>query len=158
MTITKERLHEIIVNNSATHAEFMAITSMLLGCMEQEPVAWVSKTDVDTGEFYILARRYYSKACPMPVYVSPVLPKQPDATLTNEGTIKIDGWIKCDEHMPKKSGAYWCWFGNEKPSVIQQRVCMFNTRHNEWCDSSVTHWMPLPIAPTPEGEPSRDKS
>ncbi len=39
MTITKERLHEIIVNNSATHAEFMAITSMLLGCMEQEPVA-----------------------------------------------------------------------------------------------------------------------
>ncbi|MHA3383862.1 DUF551 domain-containing protein [Yersinia enterocolitica] len=81
-----------------------------------------------------------------------------NGTLTNEGTIKIDGWIKCDEHMPKKSGAYWCWFGNEKPSVIQQRVCMFNALHNEWCDSSVTHWMPLPVAPTPEGEPSRDKS
>ncbi|MBX9476798.1 DUF551 domain-containing protein [Yersinia enterocolitica] len=86
------------------------------------------------------------------ICAAPVLPKQPDATLTNEGTIKIDGWIKCDEHMPKKSGAYWCWFGNEKPSVIQQRVCMFNARHNEWCDSSVTHWMPLPAVPTQESD------
>ncbi|MEG7346462.1 DUF551 domain-containing protein [Serratia marcescens] len=58
-----------------------------------------------------------------------------------------DGWIACSERMPDADGAYWCWFGKEKPSVIQQRVCIWNDRNHEWCDSSVTHWMPLPAAP-----------
>ncbi|EPK7689205.1 DUF551 domain-containing protein [Serratia marcescens] len=54
--------------------------------------------------------------------------------------------------MPDADGAYWCWFGKEDPSVIQQRVCIWINRHHEWCDSAVTHWMPLPAAP----EVSRD--
>ncbi|MEL5234022.1 DUF551 domain-containing protein [Serratia bockelmannii] len=58
------------------------------------------------------------------------------------------GWIACSDRMPDADGAYWCWFGKEKPSVIQQRVCIWNDRNHEWCDSSVTHWMPLPAAPT----------
>ncbi|WP_353052225.1 DUF551 domain-containing protein [Serratia marcescens] len=58
-----------------------------------------------------------------------------------------DGWIPCSEQTPVADGAYWCWFGKEKPSVIQQRVCIWNDRNHEWCDSSVTHWMPLPAAP-----------
>lgn len=57
------------------------------------------------------------------------------------------GWIACSERMPDADGAYWCWFGKEKPSVIQQRVCIWNDRNHEWCDSAVTHWMPLPAAP-----------
>ncbi|HAT4516335.1 TPA: DUF551 domain-containing protein [Serratia marcescens] len=58
-----------------------------------------------------------------------------------------DGWIACSEQTPVADGAYWCWFGKEKTSVIQQRVCIWNDRNHEWCDSAVTHWMPLPAAP-----------
>ncbi|MDP8704262.1 DUF551 domain-containing protein [Serratia marcescens] len=58
-----------------------------------------------------------------------------------------EGWIVCSEQTPVADGAYWCWFGKEKPSVIQQRVCIWNDRNHEWCDSAVTHWMPLPTAP-----------
>ncbi|WP_253893494.1 DUF551 domain-containing protein [Serratia marcescens] len=58
-----------------------------------------------------------------------------------------DGWIACSEQMPDADGAYWCWFGKEEPSVIQQRVCIWINRHHEWCDNAVTHWMPLPAAP-----------
>nr|WP_314591666.1 DUF551 domain-containing protein [uncultured Serratia sp.] len=62
-----------------------------------------------------------------------------------------DSWIACTEQTPDADGAYWCWFGKEEPSVIQQRVCIWINRNNEWCDSAVTHWMPLPAAPT-QGE------
>ena len=58
-----------------------------------------------------------------------------------------DGWTACSERMPDADGAYWCWFGKEEPSVIQQRVCIWINRHHEWCDTAVTHWMPLPAAP-----------
>ncbi|HGM5384919.1 TPA: DUF551 domain-containing protein [Serratia marcescens] len=58
-----------------------------------------------------------------------------------------ESWIACSEQTPVADGAYWCWFGKEKPSVIQQRVCIWNDRNHEWCDSAVTHWMPLPAAP-----------
>ncbi len=57
------------------------------------------------------------------------------------------GWMACSDRMPDADGAYWCWFGKEDPSVIQQRVCIWNDRNHEWCDSAVTHWMPLPAAP-----------
>jgi|GEM_PF-6979529 len=62
-----------------------------------------------------------------------------------------DGWIACTEQTPDADGVYWCWFGKEEPSVIQQRVCIWINRNNEWCDSAVTHWMPLPAAPA-QGE------
>ncbi|HFD2060268.1 TPA: DUF551 domain-containing protein [Serratia marcescens] len=58
-----------------------------------------------------------------------------------------ESWIACSEQTPVADGAYWCWFGKDKPSVIQQRVCIWNDRNHEWCDSAVTHWMPLPVAP-----------
>ncbi|SUI40394.1 DUF551 domain-containing protein [Serratia marcescens] len=58
-----------------------------------------------------------------------------------------ESWIACSEQTPVADGAYWCWFGKDKPSVIQQRVCIWNDRNHEWCDSAVTHWMPLPAAP-----------
>ncbi|WP_262017277.1 DUF551 domain-containing protein [Serratia liquefaciens] len=63
-----------------------------------------------------------------------------------------DSWIACTEQTPDADGTYWCWFGKEEPSVIQQRVCIWISRHNEWCDSAVTHWMPLPAAPTQGGK------
>ncbi|WP_244757664.1 DUF551 domain-containing protein [Serratia marcescens] len=72
---------------------------------------------------------------PVPLYTAPPAPAVQD------------GWIPCSEQTPVADGAYWCWFGKEKPSVIQQRVCIWNDRNHEWCDSSVTHWMPLPAAP-----------
>ena len=46
-TITRERLEEIILDNSASLEEFMAITRMALAAMDSEPVAWrVSFTQI----------------------------------------------------------------------------------------------------------------
>lgn len=39
-TITRERLEEIILDNSSSLEEFMAITRMALAAMDSEPVAW----------------------------------------------------------------------------------------------------------------------
>ncbi|WP_375710361.1 DUF551 domain-containing protein [Klebsiella aerogenes] len=41
-TITRERLEEIILDNSASLEEFMAITRMALAAMDSEPVEWLN--------------------------------------------------------------------------------------------------------------------
>lgn len=56
-------------------------------------------------------------------------------------------WVKVSEELPEKSGIYWCFFGNEKCSAIQQRVMTFSAHHKEFNDYGVTHWMPRPAAP-----------
>lgn len=66
----------------------------------------------------------------------------------SQGYTLPDTWNNCKEKQPDTDGAYWCWFGKENPSSIQQRACVWNARNSEWCDSSVTHWQPLAAAPT----------
>jgi hypothetical protein len=57
-------------------------------------------------------------------------------------------WISVEDELPKKSGAYWTFNGkDEKPSVIQQRVHMYDSRHKIFNCYTVTHWMPLPDEP-----------
>ncbi|MDK1123319.1 hypothetical protein QMW76_19110 [Cronobacter sakazakii] len=46
-----------------------------------EPVAYLSKADVDAGYPHILARKEYSKACPMAVYTAPTEPSFSDDSL-----------------------------------------------------------------------------
>ncbi|EOV0595187.1 hypothetical protein ACOIME_003404 [Cronobacter sakazakii] len=46
-----------------------------------EPVAYLSKADVDAGYPHILARKEYSKACPMAVYTAPPEPSFSDDSL-----------------------------------------------------------------------------
>ncbi len=41
---------------------------------QAEPVAYISKADLDAGYPHILARKEYSKACPMAVYSAPPAP------------------------------------------------------------------------------------
>lgn len=48
----------------------LATYKMLLATMEAEPVAYISKSDFDTGYPHILARRDFNKACTMPVYAA----------------------------------------------------------------------------------------
>lgn len=45
-TITRERLEEIILDNSASLEEFMAITRMALAAMDSEPVAWTDEEEL----------------------------------------------------------------------------------------------------------------
>ena len=58
------------------------------------------------------------------------------------------GWISCVDRLPVKSGPYWTFNGgDEKPSVIQQRVHMYDSDYKHFNSSSVTHWQPLPDPP-----------
>ncbi|EGT4300214.1 hypothetical protein CVY58_RS06150 [Cronobacter sakazakii] len=58
------------------------LTERLLSVMalreRAEPVAYISKADLDAGYPHILARKEYSKACPMAVYSAPPAPVVPD--------------------------------------------------------------------------------
>ena len=57
-------------------------------------------------------------------------------------------WISVNDRLPDKDGPYWTFNGrDDKPSVIQQRVHMFNSKHGEFNCYTVTHWMPLPKPP-----------
>lgn len=149
-TFTVERLEEFIrqpLENGLTRNEQMDLARIALSAKQAEPVAYgtLQKEFCDEERSLFTDKdsaSKYSESCYdlTPLYTTPQLnsPEIPE------------GWIKCSDQDPLKSGPYWCWFGNEKPSVIRQRVCMFNDRGNEWSDSSVTHWMPLPTAPEKE--------
>mgnify|MGYP001028075484 CR=1 FL=1 len=57
-------------------------------------------------------------------------------------------FINIKDELPKKSGPYWTFNGlDKKPSVIQQRVHMYNHEHKEFNCCTVTHWMELPKNP-----------
>ncbi|EKA9347383.1 DUF551 domain-containing protein [Cronobacter sakazakii] len=93
-----------------------------------EPVAYLSKADVDAGYPHILARKEYSKACPMAVYTAPPEPSFSDDSLPYDPQIAeyeqmmeaeqaqadttsqqfeslagkaVGGWIPCGERMPE---------------------------------------------------------
>ena len=54
--------------------EIVEMARMLLAGMDSEPVAYISKADLDAGYPHILARRDFNKACPMAVYAAPPAP------------------------------------------------------------------------------------
>lgn len=57
-------------------------------------------------------------------------------------------WISIEDRLPDESGAYWTFNGlDKKPTVIQQRVHMYDSRHKQFNSFTVTHWMPLPEPP-----------
>ena len=57
-------------------------------------------------------------------------------------------WINVKDKLPEKDGPYWTFNGlDEKPSVIQQRVHMYDSWHREFNSYTVTHWMPMPDPP-----------
>ncbi|BAQ84268.1 hypothetical protein [uncultured Mediterranean phage uvMED] len=58
-------------------------------------------------------------------------------------------WISIEHDLPNNSGPYWTFNGkDEKPSVIQQRVHMYDSDYKTFNSYTVTHWMPLPKPPT----------
>lgn len=62
-----------------------------------------------------------------------------------------DGWTSIDERLPEQSGPYWTFCGNEEPSVIQQRVLMYDSKYKQFNDCSATHWRKLPAKPAAGG-------
>ncbi|EMC4227845.1 hypothetical protein VEL45_001507 [Cronobacter sakazakii] len=76
---TTEKLNEIAETDHVQCGDASALARELLALRERaEPVAYISKADLDAGYPHILARKEYSKACPMAVYSAPPAPVVPD--------------------------------------------------------------------------------
>lgn len=54
------------------------VARMALAAMDSEPVAYISKSDLDAGYPHILARRDFNKACTMAVYAAQPAPEYPE--------------------------------------------------------------------------------
>lgn len=92
-TITRERIQRIIraidseaydeeeIREWLSSDEIMELSRMALAAMDSEPVAYISKSDLDAGYPHILARRDFNKACTMPVYAEQPAPVVPDDVL-----------------------------------------------------------------------------
>ena len=64
-------------------------------------------------------------------------------------------WVNCEEAMPKKDGEYLCVSNNEfkiLPYRNGEFYCTCFDAVLRCCNSSVTHWMPLPEPPKEEEE------
>ncbi|MDK1059072.1 DUF551 domain-containing protein [Cronobacter sakazakii] len=86
ITISNERLEELANGDMEVwYSESQSMARELLALRKEreraEPVAYLSKADVDAGYPHILARKEYSKACPMAVYTAPPEPSFSDDSL-----------------------------------------------------------------------------
>ncbi|HFZ1125539.1 TPA: hypothetical protein ACIJUC_000147 [Klebsiella aerogenes] len=70
-TITRERLEEIILDNSASLEEFMAITRMALAAMDSEPVAYIFKHPSGKLFWALTDESNKGRRDVMPVYAAP---------------------------------------------------------------------------------------
>lgn len=75
------------------------LARMALAAMDSEPVAYISKSDLDAGYPHILARRDFNKACTMAVYAA-----QPAPVVPEEWTI-ADAVKFCKETGRQDAGA-----------------------------------------------------
>ncbi|MEB8574932.1 hypothetical protein [Cronobacter sakazakii] len=116
-TISNERLEKLSEYDCADRYDVMSMATELLALRKEreraEPVAYLSKADVDAGYPHILARKEYSKACPMAVYTAPpatdkvadtaVCPKCGNTGLADSGGVQPWGepiLIECDCTAP----------------------------------------------------------
>ncbi|MCY1779032.1 DUF551 domain-containing protein [Klebsiella pneumoniae] len=140
------------------NAEFMTLyRHAQQPVVESEPVAYISKSDLDAGYPHILARRDFNKACTMAVYAAQPAPQSPGI----EPATVPGKWIPVSEKMPDDDDFVYIWprpdFGVEL-HVGQYCECspkgdgwyaqVYEQNYGiEWHPITVTHWMPLPAAP-----------
>ncbi|WP_312203022.1 DUF551 domain-containing protein [Kosakonia cowanii] len=144
-TISNERLETIAKNALSEERRMMAAELLALRKEREraEPVAYLSKADVDAGYPHILARKEYSKACPMAVYTAPPEPSFSDDSLPYDPQIAeyeqmmeaeqaqadttsqqfeslagkaVGGWIACSERMP--DFYYSCLVADEHGDMV----------------------------------------
>lgn len=66
-------------------------------------------------------------------------------------------WVSCDGGLPDCIGSYLVFGSLSDPGCNDIAWAFFNSG-SEWCDTQgyftegVTHWMPLPSAPSTQGE------
>lgn len=80
------------------------------------------------------------------------------AALSDETFTLPDGWVSVRDRLPKNCVDVLCFFINNTLSIHQKVMCI--NADGEWQGEDdfiprgedVTHWMPLPAAPTCEKE------
>lgn len=99
------------------------ILTELLANREAQPVAFLSKGDVDTNQPHILARRYQSLACTMPVYTAPPAPEVPKELVEEPGTWKTPdvafGWNACRAAMLAQPVSQGCKLADSSGGWIE---------------------------------------
>lgn len=75
------------------------------------------------------------------------LPEQPTAAKVPEG------WIKCGDRLPENDGAYLVWLNDDYAELLWEGCwCWLDGDSLPlWDREGLTHWMPLPDAPSPSG-------
>jgi hypothetical protein len=123
-----------------------------------QPVAWM-RADGEEGSISTMTvcisakvKDLWLKANPVqverytiPLYASPVLPEAP----------KAPEWIPVSERLPV-SGMYLTVIVGDDVGVSHIDVSAFTASLDAWSihwNEEVTHWMPLPAAPTTEEAP-----
>lgn len=124
------------------------------------------------------ANKYADPRRKIMLYAAPVLPKQPELLSIGEllhrleeqtgekwveefaqpvsEPYKLNGWISVADRLPSEFGRYLCYVEeqNDLGKSHYQWNCSWNG--DVFSDSSltgrVTHWMPLPAAPSQESE------
>ena len=123
-----------------------------------EPVAWQRRRLRPLGnpddDDWITVREKLETRVPMewrPLYVAP-------PTALAEPAPEPSGWIKCSERMPLNGDDVLAW-ETAAGAVVAIRYSASTTPwyivgwlYAEYGNPNITHWMPLPAAPSAEGE------
>ncbi|EOC3269505.1 DUF551 domain-containing protein [Salmonella enterica subsp. enterica serovar Montevideo] len=97
-----------------------------------------------------------------PIELARAIRKGPDMPTVQAGNSPAtpDGWISCSERMPNDKQYVWCWGKSYGWTEYDTFEGYYDWSRNKWWAvtddgeepaSKVTHWMPLPAAPEPEG-------
>ena len=78
----------------------------------------------------------------------------PQSESRKPDTAKVpEGWIKCGDRLPENDGAYLVWLNDDYAELLWEGCwCWLDGDSLPlWDREGLTHWMPLPDAPSPSG-------
>lgn len=159
LTTTDELKH--LASSENTNELTRSLARECLANREAQPVAFLSKGDVDTNQSHILARRYQSLACTMPVYTSPPAPAviildkvscegfDPKDWVEARNLGQCEGWNACRAAMLAQPVSQGCKLNS--PEIPDGCHWTFDEHDSTWDSGCGEAWMFSDGGPTENG-------